>query len=169
MAPNGESQVDKMAWHLMGKVTQLRGNAYSWFVLGTAEMCQIFYLLTKIVILNSNIILFFTGQPFLYFLFIKIYRKKRNFQLLWGLMIYISIFLQVATAFLWDICAFICSPLDRVTRLGNFCQLGSFFWGGGLIMVFGKDEVAQRNGDILGYFCLNKFITFSPVSKHGLL
>jgi hypothetical protein len=82
MAPNGESQVDKMAWHLMGKVTQLRGNAYSWFVLGTAEMCQIFYLLTKIVILNSNIILFFTGQPFLYFLFIKIYRKKRNFQLL---------------------------------------------------------------------------------------
>jgi hypothetical protein len=31
----------------MGKVTQLRGNAYSWFVSGTAEMCQIFLFVNK--------------------------------------------------------------------------------------------------------------------------
>ncbi len=30
-----------------------------------------------------------------------------------------------------------------------FCQLG-YFWR--LIMIFWKDEVAQNNGDFLGYF-----------------
>ncbi len=39
-------------------------------------------------------------------------------------------------------------------------------------MTFTKDEVAQSNGNILGHFCLSKFIIFSPKyarSKCGLL
>ncbi len=36
-----------------------------------------------------------------------------------------------------------------MTSLGNFLTFGLLL---GLIMIFLKDEVAQRNGDILGYF-----------------
>jgi hypothetical protein len=34
-----------------------------------------------------------------------------------------------------------------------------YFWR--FIVIFWKDEVAQRNGEILGNFLLGKFITFS--------
>jgi hypothetical protein len=38
-----------------------------------------------------------------------------------------------------------------------------------LIVIFFRNEVPQRNCDILGYFCLSKSLTFPPaiaVSKH---
>jgi hypothetical protein len=63
--------------------------------------------------------------------------------------------------------------MKRVTRSGIFHQLG-YFWR--LIMIFWKDEVAQRNGDILGYF-LHKHIfyifiqinSFKTWSAEGIL
>jgi hypothetical protein len=47
----------------------------------------------------------------------------------------------------------------RVTRLGNFCQLG-YFWK--LIMIFFKDEFAQRYGDTLGYFLAKQIYKCLP-------
>ncbi len=42
---------------------------------------------------------------------------------------------------------------DQGDQIGDFGQLG-YFWK--LIMIIWKDEVAQRNGNILGYFLLRR-------------
>ncbi len=42
---------------------------------------------------------------------------------------------------------------NRVTRLGNFCQLSYFLR---LSMIFWKDVVAQNKGNILAYFLLKQ-------------
>jgi hypothetical protein len=56
-----------------------------------------------------------------------------------------------------------------VTRFGYFLLIWSLLE---VHFVFEKDEVAQMNGIILGYFSLTNVFTFSPklaVSKHDLL
>jgi hypothetical protein len=59
--------------------------------------------------------------------------------------------------------------MSRVTRFDNFSSIGLLFesnWD------FLREEVAQRNGNILGYFLHMEFLHFvlnNLVSKHGLL
>ncbi len=54
-------------------------------------------------------------------------------------------------------CLWLCSTENRVTRFGDFftncfqMHIGTFW----------KDEVAQRNCNILATFCFSKFTTFS--------
>jgi hypothetical protein len=53
---------------------------------------------------------------------------------------------------------------NRVTRLGDFCQLG-YFWK--LIMIFWKDEVAQNNDSFLGYFLFKRiYYIFTSISSY---
>ncbi len=51
-----------------------------------------------------------------------------------------------------------CSCVDRYLFSKQGGQIGQVFWPLGyvwkLIVIFWKDEVAQRNDDILGYFLL---------------
>ncbi len=53
----------------------------------------------------------------------------------------------------------------RVTRLGNFFQLG-YFWRP--IMIFWKDEVAQNNGDFLGNFLFQQIYYIFTQKKQFL-
>jgi len=75
------------------------------------------------------------------------------------------LYLSLSVGTPWNECCFI----GRVTRLGYFSPIG-LFWK--LIVMFCNVEVAQRNGNILGYFLVCQiFYIFTHINffKHGLL
>ncbi len=52
---------------------------------------------------------------------------------------------------------------DRVTKLGSFIKIGLLFK---LTVIFWKDEVSPKNGNIFGYFSFNQFFyIFTVISS----